>query len=201
MTKKGLINWTKRTSSGWLGPQPYPIPMFRLLLEFRFFEKIIFIFIFEAQKYFWPLKTCKKSHFWGGVIILKLFDPRHGFGDFQGGWCQKITLENAATEPCEGSKYGFLRVPSKTRPFPGEWHVYFMCLHNFFIFVTQRCVRSQSRGSWAAKHNYTNLDHYERLYIYIYQWSIYRYVAAAKLLAAKLLAFHAHYKDFRVADG
>ena len=29
------------------------------------------------------------------------------------------TLENEATESCEGSKWGFLRVPSTTRPLPG----------------------------------------------------------------------------------
>ena len=38
-------------------------------------------------------------------------------------------FSNSATESCEGSKWGFLRVPSTSRPFPSGWHVYFTCLH------------------------------------------------------------------------
>ena len=34
-----------------------------------------------------------------------------------------------ATELCEGSKEGFLRMANITRPFQGVWHMYFMCIH------------------------------------------------------------------------
>ena len=34
-----------------------------------------------------------------------------------------------ATEICEGSKLGLLRMANITSPFPGVQHVYFMCMH------------------------------------------------------------------------
>ena len=56
--------------------------MFGQITEVGFFEKINFLCFGGPQKTFlspknlnWP----QKPHFWGGVILLKLFDSSYGF--------------------------------------------------------------------------------------------------------------------------
>ena len=61
--------------------------MFGQITEFGFFEKIFF---FDFGGYLKTFLTPKDLGLgltnltFGGVILLKLFDPSHGFGDFEG---------------------------------------------------------------------------------------------------------------------
>ena len=62
--KEGLTNYTKRSDT---------IRVTRAIKEFGFFKKFFFILL-GPKNFKWP-------HFWG-VILLKLYDPCHGFWRF-----------------------------------------------------------------------------------------------------------------------
>ena len=57
-----------------------------------------------------------------------------------------------ATELCEGSKEGFLRMANITRPFQGVWHVYFTCIHVYFtcIHVYTREIHVLHIWEWSS---------------------------------------------------
>ena len=57
-----------------------------------FLRKSIFLILEGPWNFFWPPKTLfgLKNLTFGGVLLLKLFDPSYGFGDFQCWLCQKI---------------------------------------------------------------------------------------------------------------
>ena len=65
----------------WPGPLWKPPPMLGQIAEFRFFEKINFLCFWCPKKLFWVLKTLLglRDPTFGGVILLKLFDPSYGF--------------------------------------------------------------------------------------------------------------------------
>ena len=78
---------------GWTGLLWKPPPMFWQIAEFRFLEKINFLF-FEPPKPFFALET---PHFLG-VILLKLFDMSNCFEvlDFKIGIFEKIIFKTVA---------------------------------------------------------------------------------------------------------
>ena len=72
-----------------------------------FWENHFFSILGSPKKLFWPLKTLfgLRNLTFGGVILLKLFDPSIGFGDFQGWLCPKrAILTSVAPKPLLGSK-------------------------------------------------------------------------------------------------
>ena len=84
------------------GPLWKPPQMFGQIAEFRFFEKINILCFGGPKKLFWAPKTsyCLRNPTFGGVILLELFDPIYGFGDFQDWLCQKSAiLPSVAPKP------------------------------------------------------------------------------------------------------
>ena len=68
----------------------------------NFLRKSIFCVLGAPKNFFEPPKPylASETSLLGGVILLKLYDPIHGFGDFHGWLCQNIAiLPSVALKP------------------------------------------------------------------------------------------------------